>query len=74
MEDMKEFIIGHEIEVFWALIFAFFFALLMEIIFKPFRKWREQIKNTHATNISVLMLLSLAASEDRISLANSIFG
>ena len=47
-EDMKEFIIGHEIEIFWAFLFAFFFAVLIEIIFKPFRSWREQIKKVKA--------------------------
>jgi len=53
MEDMKEFIIGHEIEIFWAFVFAFAFALLIEIIFKPFRRWREQIKKLKALSIFV---------------------
>ncbi len=48
MKDMKEFIIGHESEIFWAFVFAFFFAFLIEILFKPFRSWREQIKKIKA--------------------------
>ena len=45
VEDIKELIIGHEIEVFWAFVFAFVVAFFIELIVKPFRSWREQSKN-----------------------------
>ena len=37
---MKEFFKDHWFEILWALIFA----VLIEIIFKPIRHWREQSK------------------------------
>ncbi len=45
---LSRFVSGHDVEIFWALVFALLIAFLIELIFRPFHKKRDRKKQLKA--------------------------